>query len=215
MTNIKRTHFFPPFPGSALFLHSRPFCFLQVVQGRWVTWSMQGVLCCFFLLTLFLCSSMSLPTGCYFCQENLFWCGLFMRCNISGISFCSNVALIHWWSTFSSFLWPWCSLWCFPLFSPSSSVSRNHRNEIFTMSTWLWVLNGKDLFLAVLGKGTRVFCQSPEFLLPWEHPGHFWPLFSISERICGSSRLEDLGLCEAWQGHGIQTRSSKHCASRS
>lgn len=50
----------------------------------------------FFFLTLFLCSSMSLPTGCWFYQENLFWRGLSMGCNISGISLCSSVDLIHW-----------------------------------------------------------------------------------------------------------------------
>lgn len=55
-----------------------------------------STLCSFFLLTLFLCSSMSLPTGCCFYQENLFWRGLSMGCNISGISLCSSVDPIHW-----------------------------------------------------------------------------------------------------------------------
>ena len=37
----------------------------------------------------------------------------------------------------------------------------------------------------------------PAFLLPWEQPGHIWPFFNVSEKMCRSGRLPAPGSCES------------------
>lgn len=108
----------------------------------------------------FLCST-DLPMNCSCCQEKsaLMW-ALYKLQSFRNIHVLYCASSMGCWpaawapirSTSSPFLWPSCSLCCFSLIFASSS--RNHGEEIPSVSTWSWTFRQwsavKDLPLGAL-----------------------------------------------------------------